>query len=61
MKKRIELLQRSLNLRNRKAGIEDGLMGNNTRKAMDTVIGLPKDWNDDHKVVGCIQPEHGGL
>jgi len=55
MNTRIKFVQEQLNKRNRNAGEPDGHLGNNTRKALDTVIGLPKDWNDNKKVIGTIQ------
>lgn len=55
MKEKIEFVQQALNEQNRNAGTPDGLMGTNTRNALNTVIGIPKDWNDNRKVIGCIQ------
>ena len=55
MNDKIEFVQQILNERDRNAGTVDGLLGSDTRNALDTVIGLPKEWNENRKVIGCIQ------
>ena len=51
----IMLAQRWLNVKNLGAGTPDGIIGNNTKAALNKAAELPKTWTLEKKIVGAVQ------
>lgn len=56
----IEFAQIQLNRKGLNAGTPDGIIGEQTKDALDKIKGLPKDWATERKLVGFLQMKTSG-